>query len=307
MNGNGSRGSLGRRILYHKELYFMLLPVAAYFIIFKYIPMFGLLVAFQDYSVFGGIFKSEWIGLKNFIDFLTGRLALSVIRNTILINVYSLIFSFPMPILFALLLNEVTQMKFKRTIQTITYMPHFISMVVVVSMLSVVLSPTYGVVGNLMRKMGMEPIFFMGKAEYFRTLYIASGIWQETGWGSVIYLAAISGIDPSLYEAAVIDGASRFKQTRHITIPCITSTIVIMFILRIGSMLNVGFEKIFLMQNSSNTKVSEVISTYVYQRGITGNDFGYATAVGFFNSVISLLLVVTANVICRKLSESSLW
>ncbi|NLG37082.1 MAG: sugar ABC transporter permease, partial [Clostridiales bacterium] len=211
MKGNSNRGSLGKRILYHKELYMMLIPVIAYFIIFKYIPMFGLLIAFQDYSVFGGIFNSEWIGLKNFIEFLTGRLALSVIRNTILINVYSLIFSFPMPIIFALLLNEVTQMKFKRTIQTITYMPHFISMVVVVSMLSVMLSPTYGVVGNLMRKMGLEPIFFMGKAEYFRTLYITSGIWQETGWGSVIYLAAISGIDPSLYEAAVIDGASRFK------------------------------------------------------------------------------------------------
>lgn len=307
MNNHQSKTKLFSRMKLHYQLYVMLIPVIVYFIVFKYLPMMGLVIAFQKYKVFGGIWKSDWIGFENFISFLSGRLAIPVIRNTITINVLSLLFSFPVPILFALMLNEVVHPKLKRTIQTITYLPHFISMVVVVSMLVAILSPTYGIVGSIFKRMGKDPIFFMGEAKYFRTLYIGSGIWQGTGWGSIIYLAAISSIDPSLYEAAAIDGASRFKQTIHVTLPCIASTIVIMFILRLGNLLDVGFEKIFLMQNSSNKSVSEVLSTYVYQRGIISNDFGYATAVGFFNSVISLVLVVSANTLCRRLTRSSLW
>lgn len=301
------QGSLLKRMVAHRQLYLMLVPVIIYFVIFKYIPMFGLVIAFQDYRVFGGIWKSPWIGLENFIKFLTGRLAVPIIWNTVIINILSLIFGYPTIIVFALLLNEVVHSKLKRVIQTVTYLPHFISMVVVVSMLVAILSPTYGIVSAIFKQMGREPIFFMGEAQYFRTLYIVSDIWQRTGWGSIIFLAAISAIDPCLYEAAAIDGASRFKQTMHVTLPGISSTIIIMLILRLGRLLEVGFEKIFLMQNSSNRVVSEVLSTYVYQRGIIGNDFGYATAVGLFNSVISLILVLAANILSRKYSESSLW
>jgi putative aldouronate transport system permease protein len=300
---------LGRRLLAHKYLYLMLLPVAAYYIIFHYIPMWGLVIAFQDYRVFGGVFASKFVGWKHFQTFFSGRIVWQVFSNTITLNLLSLVFFFPLPILFALLLNEVTNMKVKRTIQTITYMPYFISTVVVVSMITVLLSPTStsGFVNLIITRLGGQSIYFMGEARYFRTIYLASGIWTGTGWSSIIYLAAISGIDPNLYEASYIDGAGRFKQAIYITLPCIASTIAILLILRMGEMLGSNFEKILLMQNPLNREISEVISTYVYKRGILDSQFSFATAVGLFNSVVSLILIVLSNAVSKRFFHSSLW
>jgi putative aldouronate transport system permease protein len=306
--GKGNK-NLFRRMAMHKYLSVMLLPVALYYIIFHYIPMWGLVIAFQDYKVFGGVFASDFVGLKHFATFFSGRIVWQVIGNTIILNVLSLIFFFPLPIIFALLLNEITQLRVKKTVQTITYMPYFISTVVIVSMITVLLSPTStsGIVNQLITRLGGSPIYFMGEARYFRTIYLASGIWSGTGWSSIIYLAAISSIDPNLYEASFMDGAGRFQQAIHITIPSIASTIAILLILRMGEMLGSNFEKILLMQNPMNRDVAEVIVTYVYKRGILDSQFSFATAVGLFNSIVSLVLIVLANTVSRKLFQSSLW
>lgn len=285
----------------------MLLPVAAYFLIFCYVPMYGLLISFQKYMVFKGISGSPWVGLKNFEDFFHGRQFWQVIGNTLILNLESLCFTFTMPILFALLLNELRSARFCKVIQTITYMPHFISTVVVVSMLHMLLSPTNGLVNQLIMKSGAKPIYFMNKAEYFRPLSIASGVWQGTGWNSIIYLAAIAGIDPVYYEAATIDGATWWQKIWKITLPSIRSTILIMFILRMGQMMNSDFEKVMLMQTAGNKSVSQLLSTYVYERGVLNSDYGYATAVSFFNSLVSLLLVSAANLTTRKITGEALW
>lgn len=285
----------------------MLLPVAAYFLIFCYVPMYGLLISFQKYMVFKGISGSPWVGLKNFEDFFHGRQFWQVIGNTLILNLESLCFTFTMPILFALLLNELRSARFCKVIQTITYMPHFISTVVVVSMLHMLLSPTNGLVNQLIMKSGAKPIYFMNKAEYFRLLSIASGVWQGTGWNSIIYLAAIAGIDPVYYEAATIDGATWWQKIWKITLPSIRSTILIMFILRMGQMMNSDFEKVMLMQTAGNKSVSQLLSTYVYERGVLNSDYGYATAVSFFNSLVSLLLVSVANLTTRKITGEALW
>lgn len=298
---------LFRRIIARRYCYLMLIPVAAYFITFCYAPMYGLLISFQDYKVFKGIGGSEWIGFQNFLDFFNGRQFWQVIGNTLILNLESLCFTFTMPILFALLLNELRSAKLCKVIQTITYMPHFISTVVVVSMLQMLLSPTNGIVNQLIMKSGGKPIYFMNKAEWFRPLSIASGVWQGTGWASIIYLAAIAGIDPTFYEAATIDGATWWQKIWNITLPTIRSTILIMLILRMGQMMNSDFEKVMLMQTSGNKAVSQLLSTYVYERGVLNSDYGYATAVSFFNSLVSLLLVGSANLITKKLSGEGLW
>ena len=308
-NKTYKRENLGKRIKSYKYLYMMLIPVAVYFIIFHYTPMWGLVIAFQDYKIFGGVLNSNFVGLKHFEAFFTGRIIWNVLYNTIYLNILSIIFFFPVPIIFAIFLNEMTHMKLKRIVQTITYMPYFISTVVIISMITSILSPTSasGIVNHIIVQMGSEPIFFMGEAKYFRTIYIASGMWSGTGWSSIIYLASISSIDPSLYEAAYIDGAGRFRQAINITLPSIASTIAIMLILKIGQMLHSNFEKILLMQNAMNREVSEVLATYVYKRGIIDSQFSFATAVGLFNSVVSLILIVLANTISKKLLNSSLW
>ncbi len=301
------RAHLWRRMVARKYCYLMLIPVAAYFIIFCYVPMYGLLISFQDYKVFKGIWGSEWVGLQNFRDFVNGRQFWPVIGNTLILNLESLCFTFTMPIIFALLLNELRSARFCKTIQTITYMPHFISTVVVVSMMQMLLSPTNGIINQLIMKAGNKPIYFMNKAEFFRPLSIASGVWQDTGWSSIIYLAAIAGIDPVYYEAATIDGATWWQKIVKITLPCIRTTILIMLILRMGQMMNSNFEKVMLMQTSGNKSVSQLLSTYVYERGVLNSDFGYATAVSLFNSLVSLLLVGLANFTSRKLAGESLW
>lgn len=269
--------------------------------------MWGLVISFQNYNVFKGIFESEWIGFRNFTDFFSGRYFWLVLRNTLSISLLGIVFGFPIMVIFALMLNEVTEMGVKRVIQTVTYMPHFLSTVVVISMMTMILSPTSGIVNEFIELLGGDSIFFMAESKYFYLIYIGSGIWQGTGWGSIIYLAAISGIDPQLYEAARMDGASRFKQTLHVTLPSISGTMAIMLILSLGRVLNVGFEKVYLMQNSLNLEISQIVSTYVYTRGILNTDFSYATAVGFFQSFISLILIIGANALSRKFADSSLW
>lgn len=290
----------------HYMLYIMLIPVLLYYIIWCYGPMYGIQVAFKDFSPRKGITGSDWVGLSNFVSFFSSPNAWRVIRNTFLISFYNLIIGFPLPIIFALMLTEIRNVAFKRTIQTVSYMPYFISLVVICGIL-VDFCATTGVFGELQRVMGRDPTNLLGDAKYFRTIYVASDIWQKMGWDSIIFLSALSAINPELFEAAKIDGAGRFKQILHVSIPGIMPTIAILLILRIGSMMSVGFEKIILLYNGLTYETADVISSFVYRKGLVDNDFGYATAVGLFNSVINLVLVVSANKISDKLTDTSLW
>ena len=287
-------------------LLLVLLPVL-YFIIFHYVPMYGLQIAFKRYSPGRGIWGSPWVGLKWFEQFFGSCFAGQLVRNVLLLNIYSLLWGFPLPILFALLLNEVKNGIFKRVVQTISYMPHFISVVVVVGMVFSFLSVNGGIVNVMLEHLGIEPINFMSEPKWFRTIYIASGVWQSFGWGSIIYLAALSGIDTEQYEAARIDGANRIQQIVHITIPGILPTVIILLILQCGRMMSVGYEKIILMYNTATYEVADVISTYVYRNGILGGEFSFSTAVDLFNNVCNCLLLVTINWISRKVSDISLW
>jgi putative aldouronate transport system permease protein len=290
-------------------LYAMLLPCLIYYAIFKFWPMYGLLIAFEKYSIVKGVFGSDWVGLKHFADFFRLPDSWTIIRNTLLLNVYSLAFAFPAPIVLALLLNELRSLVFKRLVQTVSYMPHFISTVVIVGMVVNFLSPSTGIVNLLAVKLfGLaEPIFFMSKAEWFRTIYIGSGIWSSIGWGSIIYLAALAGIDPTLHEAAKMDGAGRFQRILHINLPGIMPIVSIMLILAVGDIMEVGVQKIILMYNPLIYDTADVISTYVYRRGLIDVDYSFATAVGLFQSVIGLIMVVSANKLSRRFSETSLW
>lgn len=301
------RRRLWRRVKRKRVLYLMLLPGMLLLLIFHYIPMWGVLIAFKDYRVLKGILASDWVGLKHFRAFFGGRMFSSVVLNTLILNCYSLIFAFPLPLVFALMLNEVRIDWFKKGVQTITYMPHFISTVVIVGMMKELLSPTNGIVNQILMRMGHEPIYFFGKAGYFRSLYIISGAWAGTGWGSIVYLAAITAVDVSLYEAATIDGASRLQKIWHVTLPCIRSTFMVMLILRLGQMLGSDSEKVLLMQTSGNRSVSELLSTYIYNRGVLNSEYSYSTAVGLFNSAVSFLLILVANTLSRRLTEESLW
>ena len=301
------RRRLWRRVKRKRVLYLMLLPGMLLLLIFHYIPMWGVLIAFKDYRVLKGILASDWVGLKHFRAFFGGRMFSSVVLNTLILNCYSLIFAFPLPLVFALMLNEVRVDWFKKGMQTITYMPHFISTVVIVGMMKELLSPTNGIVNQILMRMGHEPIYFFGKAGYFRSLYIISGAWAGTGWGSIVYLAAITAVDVSLYEAATIDGASRLQKIWHVTLPCIRSTFMVMLILRLGQMLGSDSEKVLLMQTSGNRSVSELLSTYIYNRGVLNSEYSYSTAVGLFNSAVSFLLILVANTLSRRLTEESLW
>lgn len=289
-------------------LYIILSIPLIHVLIFRYVPMFGTVIAFQDYNIVGGIFKSEWAGLKWFVKFITDDNFWRLIRNTILISAYSLFWGFPAPIIFALLLNEVDCNYFKKIVQTSSYLPFFISTVIVVGMIFQILSPTTGVVNIILSKVfGLKPIMFMTKTEWFRTIYVVSGIWQSMGYSSILYLAALTNIDIELYEAATIDGAGRFGKMLYIAIPGILPTIVVLFLLSVGNILYVGFEKILLMSNPLVVEISEVIDTYVYKRGLVGLDFSYSTAVGLFQSGISFILVVSANKISKTIAEISLW
>lgn len=291
-----------------KYLYLLLLPSVIWYLLFHYKPIYGLVIAFQDFSLFKGILGSEWIGFENFETFFHSAYFLRNLRNTFLINIYSLIFSFPIPIILALLFNEVKNLKFRKGVQTIMYLPHFISTVIVVGIVTNFLSPESGIINLILNKFGFEKIYFLTRPEWFRKIYISMGIWKSAGFNSIIYLAALAGVNPQLYEAAVIDGASKWRQMLHVTLPGIMPTIIIMLILRIGNLLNVGFESIILLYQPVTYETADVISTYVYRTGIQqDNNYGLAAAAGLFNSVVSFVLVVSANKFSRKFSETSLW
>lgn len=284
----------------------MFLPVLLYYLLFKYAPMYGVQLAFKKFSATAGIWGSPWIGLENFIRFFNGVYFRQIVFNTITISLFSLAVGFPSPILLALMLNEVKSSKFKKTVQTITYAPHFISTVVMCGMIILFLSQT-GVIGKLTELIGGESINYLYKGQYFKTVYVLSGVWQGTGWGSVIYIAALSGVDPQLHESAVIDGATRLQRIWHINVPGILPTMSILFILNTGSIMSVGFEKVFLLMNDLNRSHAEVISTYTYKIGLIQNDFSFSTAIGLFNSVINMTLLLIVNSIIKKLNQSSLF
>ncbi|MGN7493915.1 ABC transporter permease [Paenibacillus sp. SAF-054] len=294
-------------MLRHYQLYLFVLPMIAYFIIFRYFPMYGVQIAFKDFNPLKGIWDSPWVGFEHFERFFRSTEILMIIKNTLLLNVLSLIFGFPVPIILALMINQVMRVKFKKFVQTVIYAPHFISTVVIVGMISLFLSPRSGVINTLLTAVGMDPVFFMAKPEYFKAIYIISEIWQHAGWGTIIYLAALASISPELHESAVVDGASKWQRVRYIDIPGILPTAVILLILESGRVLSLGFEKVFLMQNNLNRSASEVISTYVYKVGIQQADFSYASAIGLFESVICLIVLVSVNGLAKKVTSNSLW
>ena len=294
-------------ILQNWGLYLLLLPTLLYVIIFHYGPMYGVLIAFKDFSAGLGIMGSKWVGFKHFTKFLGSYNFWSLLKNTLTLSVYSLIAGFPIPIIFALFLNYVGNRKLQKSIQTISYAPHFISTVVLVGMLSVFLSPSTGLVNILLRTLGLTPVLFMGSAPLFKHIYVWSGIWQGTGWASIIYIASLAGISPELHEAAIVDGANKLRRIWHIDIPGIMPTAITLLILNTGSIMSVGFEKAFLMQNSLNLESSEIISTYVYKVGLLGAQFSYSSAVGLFNSVVGFILIIAVNYISKKQADISIW
>ena len=289
------------------QLYLLFLPVVVYFVLFHYMPMVGLQIAFKNYSFRKGIWKSPWVGFIHFERFFNSYYSGQTIYNTLMLSVYSLIVRTPLPVILALLMNEVRSSAFRRTVQTITYAPYFISTVVMCSMVMLFLSPDSGLLNNIIVALGGEKQYFMGVPAYFKTIYVLSATWQYTGWDAVIYMAALSGIDPQLHEAAMIDGAGRFRRIWHINIPGIMPTIIILLIMACGTLMSVGFEKIFLLQNDLNRSSSDVISTLVYRQGFEQRDFSYSTAVNLFNSVVNCILLVLVNTISRKVSDTSLW
>jgi putative aldouronate transport system permease protein len=268
--------------------------------------MYGIIIAFKKYNIVKGITGSPWVGFKHFKKFILDPYFWKLVRNTLLINIYGLLWGFPAPIILALVLNEVRMQSLKRFIQNVSYLPHFISTVVVCGIIVNFLAID-GPVNGIIKWLNGNQIQFLVKPEWFRTIYIASGIWQRAGWGSIIYLAALSGIDPNLYEAAKMDGGNRYHLLRHITLPCLVPTITIMLILNLGRLMSIGFEKIILLYNGSTYETADVISTYVYRRGLLGSDFSYATAVGIFQSVVGLILLMTANKIAKKIGDTGLW
>ncbi|MDF2922527.1 MAG: sugar transporter permease [Paenibacillaceae bacterium] len=296
-----------KALMQDRFLYMLLIPFLAWYVVFEYTPMYGLQVAFKEYKLFKGILGSEWVGLQHFQDLFGDPYFWRNLKNTFLISFYNLLFAFPAPIALALLLNEVKHALFKRVVQTLTYLPHFVSIVIVAGLVTNFLAPTSGLFNIILDKLGFEKIYFLTKAEYFRTIYISSTIWKEVGFGAILYIAALSGINPELYEAAVIDGANKWKRVLHVTLPGIAPTIIIMLILKIGSLLSVGYEYIILLYQPSTYSTADVISTYVYRTGLQEGKYDFATAVGFFNSVVSLTLIFIANKMSQKVSETSLW
>jgi putative aldouronate transport system permease protein len=269
--------------------------------------MYGLIISFKKYSVFQGIIKSPWVGLKYFEQFFTSPDFWILTRNTFLLGLYSLVWTFPFPIIFALLLNEVRNQKFKKLVQTVTYLPTFLSIVIISSMVTDFLSPGHGIINTIISGLGFEKIYFMIKPEWFRTVYIASDIWANIGFGAIVYLAALAGVDPSLYEAGKMDGCNRFHAMWYITLPSIMPTVATMFIIKAGNMFRIGYEKILLLYNPTIYETADVFSTFVYRKGLLESNYSYAAAVGLFESVIALVMIVLANKLSQKLSENSLW
>lgn len=299
-------GALGKNIVRHKYAYMMIVPVLAFYIIFMYVPMYGAIIAFKDYSPAMGVAGSPWVGLKHFVNFWNGIYFTRLLRNTLLISVYGLLFGFTIPILFALLLNELRSEKYKRLIQTVSYFPHFISLVVICGLVKT-FTLTDGIINDLIVLLGGERSSLLQRPELFRAIYTVSGLWQNIGWDSIIYLAALAGIDTQLYEACEVDGGRKLAKMLHITIPGILPTIVIMFILRIGQLLNVGYEKIILLYNPFTYETADIISSFVYRKGLLELNYSFSTAIGLFNSVINFILLLSVNALSRKVGDTSLW
>ena len=289
------------------RLYLLFVPVILFHIIFKYVPMYGAVISFKDYTPLKGIWESDWVGFKHFADFFSSPDFLRLLFNTLNISIQMIVFGFPAPIILALMMNEVQNTKWKKVIQTTTYLPHFVSMVVICGILRSFVTDT-GFITVMLNKLGMvDKVDLLSKKEFFVPIYILSDIWQSIGWNSILYLAALTGINQELYEAAAIDGASRWQQLFAVTLPGIAPTIVVMFILRIGNIMSVGFEKIILLYNPLTREVADVISTYVYRRGLVESNFSYSSAVGLFNTLVNFLLVIMANKLSKKVNETSLW
>lgn len=289
------------------QLYLLIIPAIVYFLVFHYAPMYGIQIAFKDYSPVKGITGSPWVGFKYFERFFRSWQFEKLIRNTLGLSVFQLVAGFPVPIILAMLLHHVKQKHFKKVVQTVTYIPHFISVVVMVGMINVFLSPSTGMFNNIREMLGLDKIFFLGIPEYFKSIFVLSGVWQNAGWGSIIYLAALSSVSPELYEAAKIDGASKFQIIKNIDFPSILPTIVILLIMNMGRIMNIGFQKAYLLQNDLNTESSEIIQTYMYKIGLERMEFEYSTAITLFNTLINIILLVTANQISKRATESSLW
>ncbi len=289
------------------QLWIMILPAIVVIFIFNYIPMYGIQLAFRDYDFSKGLTGGAWRGLFYFRQFFESYMFVDLMKNTISISLATVILSFPAPIILALLINQVRWKRGKKTLQTTVYLPHFISIVVMVGMMNVLLSPNSGVIGHVLTSMGLGDINLLGSTNTFVPVYVLSEIWQHCGWNSIIFLAALSTVDPQLYDSSKIDGASRWQTIKHVDIPALIPTIIILFVLSMGSVLSTGFEKVFLMQNALNLPVSEVISTYVYKIGIISNQFSYSAAIGLFNTMINFIFLYTMNTIARKSSDISLW
>lgn len=305
----GQKKSKGRYRLSKTELQFWIIVAVPllYILLYCYVPMGGIILAFKDYSIRKGIWGSEWVGLRYFRQFLTSPSSLNVIKNTLILGIYSLVVTFPLPIVLAIMLNEMRSLKYKKFIQMVTYAPYFISTVVFVGMLMQLFSQRTGIVNVLLKKIGMDPVNFLGNSSCFRSLYVWSGLWQGAGYSSIMYIAALAGVDPQLQEAAIIDGASKMQRIWHVDLPEIRPTIVTCLIFSCAGAIAIGFDKVYLMQNSLNANVSEVIATFGYKVGLVNSDIGFSTAAGLFQSLVSFLILVTANKICRKLLDIGLW
>lgn len=302
-----ARKPLMRHLWVHRYLYLMLLPGAVYYLLFHYVPMYGAVIAFKDFSIVKGILGSPWIGWSHFDEVFAQDKFWTVFINTVLISLYRLIFGFPTPIIVALLLNEVRRTVFKRFVQTVIYLPHFVSWVILGGILVSFLSLDYGVINAGITRLGLEPVPFLSGPEYFRSVLVGSMIWKEFGWNTIIYMAALAGINPHLYEASMMDGANRLQRIWYITLPCIKSTVIVLLILRLGGIMEAGFEQVFVLLNPNVTSVGDIIDTYVYRLGLEQGQFSLAAAVGLFKSVINLTLLVLANLLARSIGERGLY
>ncbi len=298
------------RVRKDRALYAMLALPVLFFLIFHYQPMYGVLIAFKEFKISKGILGSPWaddLGFYHFVRFFSSNAAFRLINNTFQLSFWSLVWGFPAPIILALLLHECRLPRFKKTVQTVTYLPHFISIVAIVGILTLLLAPRDGSINHMLALIGLERIYFMADTRWFRPVYVISGIWQDVGFGAIIYLAALSRANPELYEAATVDGAGRLRRIWHVSVPALAAVAIILLILRTGSILSVGFEKVFLMQNDLNIRVSDVIQTYVYRVGLRGREYSFGGAVGLFQSVVGLILLIIVNKVCSKVSGTSLW
>ena len=296
-----------RKILTNYQLYLLLLPTVIYFLVFKYGPMYGVQIAFKDFVATEGIWGSPWVGFEHFERFFNSFQFGTLLRNTLWLSVYALVISFPLPIFLSLLMNQFPAVRYRRVVQSVIYAPTFISTVVLVGMINVFLSPRSGLVNHVIVLLGGQPIQFMASPEWFPSIYVWSGVWQGTGFATIVYMAALAAVDPALHEAAIIDGASKWGRIRHVDLPAIMPTIIILLILAVGNIMNVGFEKALLMQTPLNKPSSEIIQTYVYSLGLQRAQYSFSAAVGLFNSVINLILLVTVNRVAKRISDTSLW